>query len=108
MEKFVVFGRYCEDAIIKREPFREKHLKRLKNLKDSDILVTLGPTKCTKYLFGIFNANDVNELKDLIERIYIGKMVFGLIMIFIPGFRHFKYNLRKNIVIINYLLKELI
>ena len=67
MEKFVVFGRYCEDAIIKREPFREQHLKRLKNLKDSDILVTLGPTKCTKYLFGIFNANDVNDLKDLIE-----------------------------------------
>jgi len=67
MEKFVVFGRYCEDAIIKREPFREQHLKRLKNLKDSNILVTLGPTKCTKYLFGIFNANDVNELKDLIE-----------------------------------------
>ena len=67
MEKFVVFGRYCEDAIIKRESFREQHLKRLKNLKDSDILVTLGPTKCTKYLFGIFNANDVNELKNLIE-----------------------------------------
>ena len=67
MEKFVVFGQYCEDAIIKREPFREQHLKRLKNLKDSEILVTLGPTKCTKYLFGIFNANDVNELKNLIE-----------------------------------------
>ena len=67
MEKFVVFGRYCDDAIFKREPFREQHLNRLKNLKDRDILVTLGPTKCTKYLFGIFNANDVNELKDLIE-----------------------------------------
>ena len=67
MEKFVVFGRYCEDAIIKREPFREQHLKRLKNLKDSNILVTLGPTKCTKYLFGIFNANNENELKDFIE-----------------------------------------
>ena len=67
MEKFVVFGEYCKDAIIKMEPFREQHLKRLKNLKDSDILVTLGPTKCTKYLFGIFNANDVNEMKDLIE-----------------------------------------
>ena len=67
MEKFVVFGRYCEDAIIKREPFRAQHLIRLKNLKDRDILVTLGPTKCTKYLFGIFNANDENELKELIE-----------------------------------------
>ena len=48
MEKYVVFGKYCEDAIIKREPFREQHLKRLKNLKDRNILVTLGPTKCTK------------------------------------------------------------
>ena len=67
MEKFVVFGRYCEDAISKRKPFREQHLNRLRNLKDRDILVTLGPTKCTKYLFGIFNANDVKELKVLIE-----------------------------------------
>ena len=50
MEKFVVFGRYCEDAINKREPFRELHLNRLKSLKDKNILVTLGPTKCTQYL----------------------------------------------------------
>jgi len=28
-------------------------------------------------------------------------------MIFIPGFKHFKYDLRKNLVIINYLLKDL-
>ena len=41
MEKFVVFGMYCEDAIIKREPFREQHLNRLKDLKDRNILVTL-------------------------------------------------------------------
>ena len=67
MEKFVVFGEYCKDAINKREPFREQHLNRLKSLKDRNILVTLGPTKCTKYLFGIFNANDEKELKDIIE-----------------------------------------
>ena len=77
MEKFVVFGKYCEDAIIKRSPFREQHLTRLKNLKDRDILVTLGPTKCNKYLFGIFNANDVYELKDLIdEDIYCEKGIW--------------------------------
>ena len=29
-------------------------------------------------------------------------------MIFIPGFKHFKYDLRKNLVIINYLLKDLL
>ena len=68
MEKYVVFGKYCEDAIIKREPFREQHLKRLKNLKDRNILVTLGPTKCTKYLFGIFNSNDEDKLRKLIEQ----------------------------------------
>ena len=68
MEKFIVFGEYSEDAINKREPFRKQHLNRLRNLKDRNILVTLGPTKCTKYLFGIFNANDKNELRELIEK----------------------------------------
>ena len=67
MEKFVVFGEYCEDAIMKRKSFREEHLNRLKILKDRNILVTLGPTKCTKYLFGIFNAKDENQIRDLIE-----------------------------------------
>ena len=67
MEKFVVFGMYCDGAIIKREPYREQHLNRLKDLKDNNILITLGPTKCTKYLFGIFNANNENQLKKLIE-----------------------------------------
>ena len=63
MEKFVVFGKYCEDAIIKRTPFREQHLNRLKKLKDRNILVTLGPTKCNKFLFAIFHSNDKNQLK---------------------------------------------
>tara|TARA_A100001035_G_scaffold257214_1_gene233093 strand:+ start:72 stop:341 length:270 start_codon:yes stop_codon:yes gene_type:complete len=67
MEKFVVFGYYCEDAITKREPFREQHLNRLKYLKEKNILVTLGPTKCTRYLFGIFRANDENQLRNLVE-----------------------------------------
>ena len=68
MEKFIVFGKYCENAIVKREPFRKQHLDRLGNLKERNILVTLGPTKCTKYLFGIFNANNKNELRELIEK----------------------------------------
>ena len=67
MEKFVLFGKYCKDAIVKREPYRQEHLNRLKTLKDRDILVTLGPTKCTKYVFGVFNANNEKHLKDLIE-----------------------------------------
>ena len=67
MEKFVLFGKYCKDAIVKREPYRQEHLNRLKTLKDRDILVTLGPTKCTKYIFGVFNANNEKHLRDLIE-----------------------------------------
>ena len=69
MEKFVVFGKYCEDAINKRVSFRDEHLNRLKILKDRNILVTLGPTKCTKYLFGIFNANDETQMRGLIEEL---------------------------------------
>ena len=67
MEKFIVLGNYCEDAITKREKFRKEHLDRLQTLKDENILITLGPTKCTKYLFGIFNANNEKELRNLIE-----------------------------------------
>ena len=67
MEKFVVFGEYCKDVIIKRKPFRDDHLNRLKSLKDRNILVTLGPTKCTKYLFGIFNGIDENQIREFIE-----------------------------------------
>ena len=68
MEKFIVFGKYCEDAINKREAFREEHLKRLSILKESNLLITLGPTKCTKYVFGIFNSNNEDELRVLIEK----------------------------------------
>ena len=68
MEKFIVFGKYCDDVITRRENFRTEHLKRLKILKEKDILITLGPTKCTRYLFGIFNANCENDVKILIEK----------------------------------------
>tara|TARA_Y100000589_G_scaffold4075_1_gene3663 strand:+ start:2287 stop:2556 length:270 start_codon:yes stop_codon:yes gene_type:complete len=67
MEKFIVWGKYCEDAINKREEFRDEHLRRLYELKEKDILITLGPTKCTKYLFGIFNATNKDYLKNLLE-----------------------------------------
>ena len=67
MEKFIVFGKYCKDAINKREDFREEHLSRLSKLKERDILVTLGPTKCTTYYFGIFNAIKENDIRELLE-----------------------------------------
>ena len=68
MEKFIVWGEYCKDAITKRERFREEHLNRLSSLKEQNILITLGPTKCTTYVFGIFNANNEKEVRALIEK----------------------------------------
>ena len=48
MEKFIVFGNYCEDAICRREPFRKEHLDRLRNLKDTNIVI-LDPPNITKH-----------------------------------------------------------
>tara|TARA_Y100001968_G_scaffold165569_1_gene151585 strand:- start:1222 stop:1491 length:270 start_codon:yes stop_codon:yes gene_type:complete len=67
MQRFVLWGKYCEDAIEKRTPFREEHLNRLSKLKKQGILITLGPTKCTRYVFGIFELSSLDELRKIIE-----------------------------------------
>ncbi len=67
MNRFVLWGTYCDDALVKREPFREEHLSRLALLKEKGILITLGPTKCTRYVFGIFEAESLENVKKLIE-----------------------------------------
>ncbi len=67
MDRFVLFGTYCENAIEKRVPFRDEHLHRLSKLKQQGILKTLGPTKCNKYVFGIFEASNINEVRKLLE-----------------------------------------
>ena len=68
MDKFVLWGTYCEDALRKRKPFRDEHLQRLTSLKKDNILITLGPTKCNRYVFGIFKADDINFVKSLIKK----------------------------------------
>ena len=67
MDQFVLWGSYCEDALSKRMPFREEHLERLTLLKKEGILINLGPTKCNRYVFGIFKAQDIEYLKALIK-----------------------------------------
>ena len=67
MERFVLWGTYCENALEKRAPFRDEHLTRLSTLKQKGILITLGPTKCTRYVFGIFEAISVEEVKKLLQ-----------------------------------------
>ncbi len=67
MARFVLWGRYCEKALEKRAPFRDKHLTRLSALKDQGILITLGPTKCNTHVFGVFEANSIETVKKLLE-----------------------------------------
>ena len=67
MDKFVLWGSYCEDALRKRTPFREEHLQRLSSLKEEGILITLGPTKCNRYVFGIFKSEDIEHVRSLIK-----------------------------------------
>ncbi len=66
-ERFVLWGTYCENALEKRSPFREEHLKRLAILKEKGLLITLGPTKCSTHVFGIFEATSMDAVKTLLE-----------------------------------------
>ena len=68
MDRFVLWGTYCENALEKREPFRDEHLNRLSTMKKNGLLITLGPTKCTRYVFGIFEAESLEEVKELIKK----------------------------------------
>ncbi len=67
MDQFVLWGSYCEDALEKRTPFREEHLQRLSLLKKDGVLISLGPTKCNKYVFGIFKAKKIEDIRNLIK-----------------------------------------
>ena len=67
MERFVLWGKYCQNALEKRSPFRDEHLNRLSILKEKGILITLGPTKCSRYVFGIFEAASLDVVKKLLQ-----------------------------------------
>ena len=67
MDQFVLWGTYCENAEEKRSPFREEHLNRLSILKNKGTLITLGPTKCSTYVFGIFEAVSLDVVRQLLE-----------------------------------------
>ncbi len=66
-ERFVLWGTYCKNALEKRDPFREQHLTRLESLKKQGILITLGPTKCTRYVFGIFEDTSLDSVNKIVK-----------------------------------------
>ena len=65
MARFVLWGTYCENALQKREPFRDEHLNRLNQLKESGTLVTLGPTEGSNNVFGVFESDSLSSVRAL-------------------------------------------
>lgn len=62
-----MWGSYCENALEKRTPYRQAHLEGLAKQKEKGILITLGPTKDNTQVFGIYEADNENIIKELVE-----------------------------------------
>jgi uncharacterized protein len=67
MTKYIMWGSYCENALEKRTPHRQAHLAGLTAQKEQGILVTLGPTKDNTKVFGIYEAESADTVRQLIE-----------------------------------------
>ena len=67
MPKYVLWGSYCENALEKRTPYRQDHLAGLAKLKEQGILVTLGPTQDNTQVFGIYEAENEETVRQFVE-----------------------------------------
>ena len=65
--RFVLWGTYCDNALERRTPYREKHLAGLQQQKDEGVLITLGPTEGSTHIFGIFEADNIAFVRKLVE-----------------------------------------
>ena len=77
MTRFVLWGTYCKNALEKRTPFRQEHLNRLSKLQQEGILISLGPTKCNSYVFGIFQASSIEMVREILEGLYFMTLTLG-------------------------------
>jgi uncharacterized protein YciI len=67
MAKFVMWGSYCKDALEKRTPYREAHLKGLTEQKEKGLLTALGPTVDNTRVFATYEAEDESTVRQLVE-----------------------------------------
>jgi hypothetical protein len=67
MTKYVMWGSYCEDVINKRAPYREAHLAGLHQQKADGLLVTIGPTQDLTKVFGFYEAESEQQVRELVE-----------------------------------------
>jgi uncharacterized protein YciI len=65
--RFVLWGTYCENALEKRSPYRDKHLAGLQQQKDDGVLITLGPTESSTHVFGIYEAESLEQVEILVK-----------------------------------------
>lgn len=65
--KFVLWGTYCPDALERRTPFRQEHLDGLRQQKESGVLITLGPTQDNSHVFGIYEAENQEQVEALVK-----------------------------------------
>jgi uncharacterized protein YciI len=67
MPKYVLWGRYCENVLEKRAPYRQAHLDGLQQQKDLGVLLTIGPTQDVTQVFGLYEAEDKATVRRWIE-----------------------------------------
>lgn len=67
MPKYVLWGRYCENVLEKRAPYRQAHLDGLQQQKDLGVLLTIGPTQDITQVFGLYEAEDEATVRRWIE-----------------------------------------
>jgi uncharacterized protein YciI len=67
MSKYIMWGSYCDDVLTKREPYRQAHLEGLAKQKASGVLITIGPTSDITKVFGIYEAENPDQVRQLIE-----------------------------------------
>jgi uncharacterized protein len=65
--KFVLWGTYCADALERRTPYRDEHLAGLQRQKEEGLLLTLGPTVDASHVFGLYEADDLETVENLVK-----------------------------------------
>ena len=65
--KYVLWGTYCDNALDQRGPYRQEHLEGLQRQKDDGLLITLGPTEGSTHVFGIYEAENQEQVETLLH-----------------------------------------
>lgn len=65
--RFVLWGRYCDNALELRTPYRQEHLAGLRQQQQAGGLITLGPTQDSSHVFAIYEAETKQQVEDWVK-----------------------------------------